>query len=329
MFPRLWLLLSIAFIQGAFALSHGHSSSLHSLYRRDNSSGVQPAAVYNGNYTNATEMRLRIANGGAGQSGLIGAWANAFIQYCVQNQSMTPFTVGWYLGDTTQSLAYIADGTVDIAVTYNEAAEAQSVASGAAVQDVYGFRDHFLLVGPPSNPAALDAQNDDVLTMFSKIVSVGNADAITAPTNRPAVRFLSRYDKSATNIKEANLFTTIGQVPWAYAYSIWYHQYPRFPLQAIQAASLLEEYTLTDRGTWLSSPSNVTDNLTIYKAGSDNATDPLLNPAHVLLGAKATAADKDIWTAFMTWVVSANGGQAVIQNFSKNGQVLYSTAPTS
>ena len=32
------------------------------------------------------------------------------------------------------------------------------------------------------------------------------------PKDRAAVRFLSRYDKSATNIKEAELFIRIGQV---------------------------------------------------------------------------------------------------------------------
>ena len=119
------------------------------------------------------------------------------------------------------------------------------------------------------------------------------------------------------------------QVPWALDYSKWYHQYPRFPLQALAAASVLSEYTLTDRGTWLSSPTNVTSALTIYKAGTDDATDLLLNPAHVLLGAKADPANKAIWQAFMTWVVSPTGGQKVISEFKKNGQVLYSQAPTS
>ncbi|KAG6853764.1 hypothetical protein C0991_001594 [Blastosporella zonata] len=323
MFSRLCLLSSLAV--GALAASHASVTPFH---RRDtNGTVLRPSAVYNGNYTEATELRLRIANGGAGQSGLIGAWANAFIQYCVENRTMTPFQVGWYLGDTTASLAYIAAGEVDIAVTYNEAAEQQSLQSKAASQRVYGFRDHFLLVGPPSNPAALDADNDDVLQMFNKIVSTGNVDAVTPPADRAAVRFLSRFDKSATNIKESSLFVTIGQVPWAFAYSIWYHQYPRFPLQAIQAASLLSEYTLTDRGTWLSSPSTVTDALQIFKAGSDNATDLLLNPAHVLLSSKADPANEDIWTTFMEWVVSADGGQKVIREYQNNGQVLYSEAP--
>ncbi|GLB40857.1 putative PBP superfamily domain containing protein [Lyophyllum shimeji] len=289
-----------------------------------------PQATYDGGYSNATEIRLRIANGGAGQSGLIGAWADAFIQYSVQKLGQKPFKVGWYLGDTTQSLEFLDAGFVDIAVTYNEAAEMQSLQSKAAAQRVYGFRDHFLLVGPTSNPAGLDSSNDDVLAMFNKIVSGGNADVASPPdeTKRPAVRFLSRFDKSATNIKESELFITIGQVPWALVYSKWYHQYPRFPLQAIQAASLLSEYTLTDRGTWLSSPAEVTGKLTIFKAGGDNATDPLLNPAHVLLGSKANPANTDIWNGFMEWVVQKDGGQKVIREFKKSDQVLYSEAPS-
>lgn len=84
-------------------------------------------------------------------------------------------------------------GSVDIAVTYNEAAELQKMKSGAAIRREYGFRvrihyldctneiltlvqDHFLLVGPSlaTNPADLKEQ-DDVLEMFSKIVVTGNA----------------------------------------------------------------------------------------------------------------------------------------------------------
>jgi len=43
-------------------------------------------------------------------------------------------------------------------------------------------QDHFYLVGPTSNPADLDATNDDILTMFNKIVTVGNQDiAVSFP----------------------------------------------------------------------------------------------------------------------------------------------------
>jgi ABC-type tungstate transport system permease subunit len=294
------------------------------------SSSLAPQAVYNGGYAQAKNIYLKVANGGAGQSGLIGAWADAFIKYSVSKGS-EPFLVAWYLGDTTESLGLIASGSVDIAVTYNEAAENQAVSSGASVARKYGFRDHFLLVGPKANPAGLSAKTDDILVMFNKIVSSGNADAAVPPDPavRPPTRFLSRFDKSATNIKESQLFITIGQVPWALAYSKWYHQYPRFPLQALAAASLLSEYTLTDLGTWLSSPVSVTDSLVIYRAGSDNASDPLLNPAHVLLGAKADPAHTAISKGFMEWVVSEDGGQKVVAGFKKNGKVLYSKAPAT
>ncbi|KAF8445067.1 hypothetical protein L210DRAFT_3361159, partial [Boletus edulis BED1] len=293
-------------------------------------STIQPTAVYDGGL-GGKDIRLRIGNGGAGQSGLIGAWANAFIQYC-NKQSVEPFLVGWYLGDTTQSLSYLATGEIDVAVTYNEAAEMQACKTGSAVERVYGFRDHFWLVGPPSDPGKLNSAGGDVVAMFNQIVAQGNADVATPPTDRVPVRFLSRFDKSATNIKESLLFTQIGQVPWAYTYSTWYHQYPRFPLQALAAASALSEYTLTDKGTWLSSPEDVTSALSVFAQGGDiNPNDPLLNPAHVILGAKADPANKEIWEKFIEWVKLPNGGQQVISDFKQppgpSGVVLYSQAP--
>ena len=54
----------------------------------------KPHAVYDGGYENAKiqGVRLRIANGGAGQIGLIRAWADGFIQYMV-SKGMLPFEV--------------------------------------------------------------------------------------------------------------------------------------------------------------------------------------------------------------------------------------------
>jgi len=214
----------------------------------------------------------------------------------------------------------LASGAVDVGITYCPAAESQSLASGASVKRVYGFRDHFLLVGPRPNPAQLK-KSDDVYTQFNAIVTWGNHGSTT-----PETKFLSRFDKSATNIKESELFIAIGQVPWALPYSKWYHTYPVFPLQALQAASLLQEYTLTDRGTFLSSPSSVTDAVVIYKAGEDtDPNDPLLNPAHFLLSAKTI--DPVLAESFMEWMVLQSGGQEVVRTFEKNAQVLYSPAP--
>ena len=168
---------------------------------------------------------------------------------------------------------------------------------------------------------------------------------------RPATRFLSRFDKSATNIKESQIFIDIGQVfyfipslppilsidiitiiffavskvPWALNYSKWYHQYQRFPSEALHAAALLSEYTLTDAGSWICLPKSISSRMKAFKCGSDDANDPLLNPAHVLLGKETSDANHMIGKEFMSWVVSPTGGQRVVEKFS---HLMFSKAPS-
>ncbi|KAF9077543.1 hypothetical protein BDP27DRAFT_1253518 [Rhodocollybia butyracea] len=304
-------------------------------------STLTPAGTYNGGYKNAQTVRLRIGNGGAGQAGLVGELADAFIRWwCVQGPGSkspheAPFLVEWYLGDTTQSLSYLSTGWVDIALTYNEAAEMTLIRKGSAVERQLVFFDHFYIVGPPSNPAGL-CPEDSVLDISGKIVVSGNQDILIPPdsTVRPPTRFLTRFDKSATNIKENELFIAIGQVPWALPPALWYHIYPRFPAQALHAASVLQEYTLTDRGMWLSGEKGVRDGLKVYKGklnlGANNSTlddhsesddTVLLNPCSALLG--ASARDKQLATQFMQWLIAPDGGQKVIKEFVKNGEQLF------
>ncbi|KAH7268586.1 hypothetical protein MRS44_011144 [Fusarium solani] len=281
---------------------------------------VEPEAVYSGgfDFDKNDSIKLRIANGGAGQSGLIKELANAYIKDRVTGGEK-PFQVAWIKSDTYYSIQYLKTGDADIGITYNEAAENISIKQGIAKSpSYYAFRDHFLLVGPKRNPAKL-SESDDILTMFATLHEAAEGNA----TN-PPVRFLSRYDKSATNIKETLLWAGIGQVPWATAYSTWYHQYIAFPIQALTAAILLNEYTITDRGTILSLDAELRNQTKIYKAGSDDADDLLLNPARALIGAKAPNADEA--AAFVKWLVS-DKGQDVIADFEKDGQQLYSRAP--
>lgn len=118
-----------------------------------------------------------------------------------------PFQVAWIKSDTYYSIQYLKTGHADVGITYNEAAENISIKQGIAKSpSYYAFRDHFLLVGPERNPANL-SKSDDILTMFAALHEAAEGNA----TN-PPVRFLSRYDKSATNIKETLLWAGIGQV---------------------------------------------------------------------------------------------------------------------
>ncbi|KAF2967935.1 hypothetical protein GQX73_g5602 [Xylaria multiplex] len=311
-----------------------------------------PSAIYDGgfNSTDAT-IGLRVGNGGAGQSGLVGLLANEFIKDSVKNGS-APFRVAWYTSDTTYSIEYLKTGLLDIGITYSPAAEEIAINQGIVTDPAYyAFRDHFLFVGPAANPANISG-GDDIMTIFSNLHSAAESGV----TTDPSIKFLSRFDKSATNIKESLIWAGIGQVPWATAYSTggehvsgpaellkhmsisservianssdlqWYHQFIDFHIQALTAAILLREYTITDRGTILSLDAETANRTVIYKAGTDDASDPLLNPAHLLIGAKAPNPERAV--AFAEWVIS-DRGQSVIAGFEKNGEKLYSAAPSS
>ncbi|GAA5913152.1 hypothetical protein JCM6882_005802 [Rhodosporidiobolus microsporus] len=289
-------------------------------------SSVAASATYSGtNSTEAGDVHLRISNGGAGQSGLVGALAEAYIDWAVSNGTAeAPFSVDWVTGDTTDSIRYLESGDADVAITYNAQAEYRALNQSIASRRVYGFRDHFYLLGPQNNTANL-TDSDSVLDIFNKLTTTGDGGNGT--------RFLSRYDKSATNIKESLLFATIGQIPWALATSKWYHMYPQFPLQALTAASLLGEYTLSDRGTFLTLQAqnpNITSELVLYKAGADeDPEDLLLNPAAVLLGANVCDENRAIAEGFLDWMEMEEGGQAVVARYVQPGSedILYTVAP--
>ena len=59
--------------------------------------------------------------------------------------------------------------------------------------------------------------------------------------------------------------------------------------------------------------------------GKDDEEDPLLNPAHLLVGTEA--ANKEMANKFADWMIKEDGGQKVIKEFQKNGIDLYTTAP--
>ncbi|KAJ0418649.1 hypothetical protein BJY00DRAFT_314798 [Aspergillus carlsbadensis] len=279
-------------------------------------SGVHPEAVYDAGYKDAPIL-LRIGNGGAGQTGLVQALAEEYIKSRVASGSK-PFRVAWYKSDTTETIKYLKDGVADVGITYTKAAEDLAIEQGIALTTHYIFREHFILIGPPSNPAKLKLDMD-IFHQLSTLYAAAEAGGTDPP-----VRFLSRYDKSATSIKDSELWISIGQVPWAMKYSNWYHQYMAYPIQALTAAAVLKEYTLTDWGTYLSVDDSVRSQVTVYKHGQDDVKDVLLMPAHLLVGAKAQ--DLTVANDFATWATGKEG-QAAVAGFKKGGQQVYSTAP--
>ncbi|PQE12669.1 extracellular tungstate binding protein [Rutstroemia sp. NJR-2017a BBW] len=284
---------------------------------------IAPAEIYCGSHVDPSlptpPVLLRIATGGAGQSGLVRALANAFVDYNVKESDCEHFSVSWLLSDTSESFNFLASRAADLSITYHKAAEEIAIAQGIADRREYAWRDHWLFVGPTSNPAGISADSS------SRTIHELFIQLFTACVSNPAVRFLSRYDKSAANIKESSIWTAIGQTPWAHPFSSWYHRYVGFPFAALNAASALGEYTITDRGTWLSIGGDVMENMTVFKASTDDEDDPLLNPAHILVGTRGT--NRDMANRFADWMIMKEGGQKVVRDFAVNGNILYSVAP--
>lgn len=131
---------------------------------------VEPAEIYRSTYAHLNPrtpglepLALRIATGGAGQSGLIRALAEAFIQQkeeywsrpsehinffpAILAAGKAPFDIAWYASDTSQSFNYLAQNVVDMSITYHAGAEGIALKQGIADRREYLFRDHWMLVG--------------------------------------------------------------------------------------------------------------------------------------------------------------------------------------
>jgi hypothetical protein len=107
---------------------------------------VKPTEVYSANHDVTSPICLRIATGGAGQSGLIRALADAFILEKVKN-GHEPFCIAWLASDTSASFNYLPSRSADMSITYHPVAETIAIRQGIASKKVYAWKDHWLLVG--------------------------------------------------------------------------------------------------------------------------------------------------------------------------------------
>jgi tungstate transport system substrate-binding protein len=136
--------------------------------------------------------------------------------------------------------------------------------------------------------------------------------------------FVSRGDKSGTNAAELRLWKAAGLAPDALGKEKWYKDIGGGMGQALNAASAMDAYTLSDRGTWLSF--NNKGSLAVVIEGDPrllNRYDVIeLNPEKHA-GAKLSSAK-----AFADWLVSPDGQQA-IGAYQVNGEKLFNPSAGS
>jgi len=235
-----------------------------------------------------------------------GLLANILPQFTAK----TGITVNVVAQGTGKALDTARRGDADVVLVHDPEAEREFVDEGYSSTLRQIAWNDFVIVGPSSDPAHILGGKDSV-TALKAIASAG------AP-------FVSRGDRSGTNAAELRLWRMAGRTSESLNPEKWYHDIGGGMGQALNVASAMNAYTLTDRATWLSF--NNKGSLTIIVEGDPrliNRYDVIeLNPR------KHGAARLDAAKVFAEWLVSTEGQQA-IGAYQVNGQQLFKPSAAS
>ena len=204
---------------------------------------------------------------------------------------------------TGQALDMARRGDADVVFVHAKAAEEKFIAEGYGVTRQPVMYNDFVLVGPKSDPAKV-AGGKDIVAALRKV------KAQTAP-------FVSRGDRSGTHMAELALWKVAG-IDIAKEKGPWYRDTGQGMGPALNTASSMNGYILTDRATWISFKNR--GDLTIVVEGDKR----LFNQYGVILvnPAKHAHVKKDMGQAFIDWVVSADG-QKAIADYKIGGEQLF------
>ena len=204
---------------------------------------------------------------------------------------------------TGQALDLARRGDADVVFVHARSAEEKFLAEGHGVKRYPVMYNDFVLVGPKSDPAKIGGSKD-ILEALKKL------EAARAP-------FVSRGDKSGTHLAELDLWKAAG-IDIDTAKGPWYRDTGQGMGPALNTASSMNAYILTDRGTWLSFKNR--GDLTILVEGDRR----LFNQYGVMLvnPDKHPSVKKDLGQLFVEWVISPEG-QQTIADYKIDGEQLF------
>ena len=211
---------------------------------------------------------------------------------------------------TGKALDTARRGDADVLLVHDREAEDQFMSEGhGSTQRQIAWND-FIIVGPTTDPARIHGSSDSV----AALKSIASTQAL----------FVSRGDKSGTNAAELRLWKIAGQTPDQLGNQKWYRDVGGGMGQALNAASAMDAYTLSDRGTWLNF--NNKGSLVIAVEGDPR----LINRYDVieLNGQKHTSAKFNAARLFADWLVSSEG-QKAIGAYQVSGQKLFNPSANS
>ncbi|MGL4495695.1 MAG: substrate-binding domain-containing protein [Beijerinckiaceae bacterium] len=211
---------------------------------------------------------------------------------------------------TGQALDTGRRGDADVVFVHARAQEVKFVEDGFGVERKAVMYNDFVLIGPKADPAGIAGKSD-----------IAAALKAIAETQAP---FVSRGDKSGTHSAELNLWKVAG-IDIEKAKGPWYRDIGQGMGAALNTASGMNAYVLSDRATWLNFKNR--GDLQIVTEGDKR----LFNQYGVILvnPAKHVHVKKNDGQAFIDWLVSPDG-QKAIADYKINGEPLFfpnATAP--
>ena len=203
---------------------------------------------------------------------------------------------------TGQALDTGKRGDADVVFVHAKAQELRFLADGWGVKRYPVMYNDFVLVGPKSDPAGIKGK--DIETALKTIKA-------------KAAAFVSRGDRSGTHSAELHVWQASG-VNIAAEKGPWYREIGQGMGAALNTASAMNGYTLSDRGTWLSFKNR--GELDIVVQGDRR----LFNQYGVMLvnPEKHPHVKKALGQQFIDWLVSPEG-QKAIADYKINDQQLF------
>jgi len=204
---------------------------------------------------------------------------------------------------TGQALDTGRRGDADVVFVHAKSAEEKFLAEGQGVKRFPVMYNDFVLIGPKSDPASIKGMKD-----------VGKA--FTTIKDKKAT-FISRGDKSGTNIAELKLWKESG-IDIDKDKGPWYKAIGQGMGAALNTAGADNGYVLSDRGTWIHFKNK--GDWQILGEGDKRMFNQygvmLVNPA------KHPNVKKELGQQFIDYLISPEG-QKDIANYKINGEQLF------
>ena len=215
----------------------------------------------------------------------------------------TGITVKVIAQGTGQALDTGRRGDADVVFVHAKPAELKFIAEGESLKRYPVMYNDFVLIGPKSDPAGIAGMGNIVRAL-----------QIIAANKFP---FVSRGDNSGTHMAELQLWKDSG-VNIDKDRGPWYKSIGQGMGAALNAASAINAYVLSDRATWIHFKNR--DDLQIAIQGADRMFNQygvmLVNPE------KHPSVKKDLGQQFIDYLISPSG-QADIAHYIIDGQQLF------